>query len=68
MRISRPTFNLRGTHEGGGDACHPGVDGVSDADEKDLAALLTTELSADSEITLVERDDLAKVGTAQVLS
>jgi hypothetical protein len=44
------------------------VDGVSDADEKDLAALLTTELSADSEITLVERDDLAKVGTAQVLS
>jgi hypothetical protein len=35
---------------------------VSDADEKDLAALVTTELSSDSGVSIVERDDLAKVG------
>jgi hypothetical protein len=35
---------------------------VSDADTKDLAALVTTELSSNSDISLLERDDLAKVG------
>ncbi len=35
---------------------------ISDAENKDLAALVTTELSSHPDITLVERDDLAKVG------
>src|SRR5882762_376819 len=35
---------------------------VSTADTTDLAALLTTELSSNPDITLAERDDLAKVG------
>jgi hypothetical protein len=35
---------------------------VSDANEKDLAVLVTTELSANTAVTLVERDDLAKAG------
>ena len=35
---------------------------ISDADEKDLAALVTSELSGNPGITLLERDDLAKIG------
>jgi hypothetical protein len=35
---------------------------ISDADNQNLAALVTTELSSRSDISLVERDDLAKVG------
>ncbi len=35
---------------------------ISDAEDKDLAALVTTELSSNPDIILVERDDLAKVG------
>jgi hypothetical protein len=35
---------------------------ISDADDRDLAALITTELSTDPEISLIERDDLAKIG------
>lgn len=35
---------------------------ISTADMSDLAAMLTTELSGNPDITLVERDDLAKVG------
>jgi hypothetical protein len=35
---------------------------IADAEDKDLAALVTTELSADPAIALVERDDLAKIG------
>ena len=35
---------------------------ISDADDKDLAALITAELSGNPDIALVERDDLAKVG------
>jgi hypothetical protein len=35
---------------------------VSDASEKDLAALVTTELTSCSTITILERDDLAKIG------
>jgi hypothetical protein len=35
---------------------------ISDADNKDLAALITTELSSNQQVTLVERDDLAKIG------
>jgi hypothetical protein len=35
---------------------------VSDAGDKDLAALVTTELASNPEIMLLERDDLAKIG------
>jgi hypothetical protein len=35
---------------------------ISDGEEKDFAAMVMAELSADNEIALVERDDLAKVG------
>jgi hypothetical protein len=35
---------------------------ISTADTADLAALVTTELSSNPDISLVERDDLAKVG------
>ena len=35
---------------------------ISDADNQNLAALVTTELSSRPDISLVERDDLAKVG------
>jgi hypothetical protein len=35
---------------------------ISNAGTADLAALVTAELSGDKEITLLERDDLAKVG------
>jgi hypothetical protein len=35
---------------------------VSDASEKDLASLVTTELSSGPSVTLIERDDLAKIG------
>jgi hypothetical protein len=35
---------------------------IGDGDDKNLAALLTTELSANAAIALVERDDLAKIG------
>ncbi len=35
---------------------------ISTADTADLAALVTTELSGNPDITLVERDDLAKIG------
>ncbi len=35
---------------------------VSDADDKDLAALVTTELSSSAGLVLLERDDLAKIG------
>ena len=35
---------------------------IADAADQDLAALVTTELSSNSDIALVERDDLAKVG------
>ncbi len=35
---------------------------ISDAEDKDLGALVTTELSGNSDISLVERDDLAKIG------
>jgi regulator of extracellular matrix RemA (YlzA/DUF370 family) len=35
---------------------------ISDADNQNLAALVTTELSGRPDISLVERDDLAKVG------
>jgi hypothetical protein len=35
---------------------------IGDADEEDLAALITSELSSNQDISLVERDDLAKVG------
>ncbi len=35
---------------------------ISDADNQNLAALVTTELSSSPDISLVERDDLAKVG------
>jgi len=35
---------------------------ISDVDNRDLAALVTTELSSNPEISLVERDDLAKIG------
>jgi curli biogenesis system outer membrane secretion channel CsgG len=35
---------------------------VSDASEKDLAALVTTELSSSPSVTLLERDDLARIG------
>jgi hypothetical protein len=35
---------------------------VSDADDKDLAALVISELSGNLEFNLLERDDLAKIG------
>jgi hypothetical protein len=35
---------------------------ISDADNQNLAALVTTELSSSPDISLVERDDLAKIG------
>jgi hypothetical protein len=35
---------------------------ISDADNKDLAALITTELSSNQQVTLVERNDFAKIG------
>jgi hypothetical protein len=40
----------------------PRVAIVSDAGSKDLAVLETTELSSNPALTLVERDDLAKIG------
>jgi curli biogenesis system outer membrane secretion channel CsgG len=40
----------------------PKVAVISDTDEKDLAALITTELSSTPNLQLVERDDLAKIG------
>lgn len=35
---------------------------LSDADSKDFAALVTTELSSNPSLALVERDDMAKIG------
>jgi hypothetical protein len=35
---------------------------IGDADDKDLAALVTTELSSNPAISLIERDELAKIG------
>lgn len=44
------------------DEPQPRVAVVSDAANKDLAALITTELSSNPSVTLIERDDLAKIG------
>jgi hypothetical protein len=42
---------------------------VSSPEEKDFVAILTAELSANGNIAIVERDDLAKVGDeARLLS
>jgi hypothetical protein len=35
---------------------------ISDADNQDLSALVTSELSTNPSVSLVERDDLAKIG------
>ena len=35
---------------------------ISTADTADLAALVTTELSSNPDISLLERDDLSKIG------
>jgi hypothetical protein len=40
----------------------PRVAVVSDPNSKDLAALIVTELSSSTAVSLVERDDLAKIG------
>src|ERR1700733_14893172 len=44
------------------DPAAPRVAVVSDAPSRDLAALVTTELSSGATVTLLERDALSKIG------